>query len=185
MRRCSSRLLWLYLFAVASALPVPAVARGGADDLLTEAAAAAERGDAATILRDVRLHYRRLRSFSASGESVMQLTMFGKDVATPTTFTMRLARPHRYRLNWTQTLPAGGPVSGAAWRSADEPHAYRTAPPGWAVERDDDIALGLGGVSSSDGGGIVQLFFKLGGRSRAGSIGQVHLDGTEPVDGER
>jgi hypothetical protein len=50
------------------------------------------------------------------------------------------------------------------------------------VERDDDIALGLGGVPSSDDGGVAQLFFK--GKSGIGSIGHASLDGTEPVEGE-
>jgi hypothetical protein len=180
MRRCPGRLLGLFVFA--SALPLPALAASGAEDLSSEAAAAAQRGDATTILRDVRFRYHRLRSFSASGESVTQLTLMGKDVATPTTFTMRLARPHRYRITWTQTPPGGPPVSGAAWRSSDAPQAYRTAPAGWAVERDDQFALGLGGVASSGAGGIVQLFFN--GKSQLSSIDKASLDGTEAVEGE-
>ena len=119
MRRYPGPSLLACLLVVATALSARTAEPDGVDDLLREATGAGQRGDAAAILRDVRLRYRRLRSFSATGETVVLVKGLGQEVATPTTFTMLLARPNRYRISWMQTAQAqGAPVlSGAAWRN--------------------------------------------------------------------
>ena len=183
MRRYPGPSLLACLLVVATALSARTAEPDGVDDLLREATGAGQRGDAAAILRDVRLRYRRLRSFSATGETVVLVKGLGQEVATPTTFTMLLARPNRYRISWMQTAQAqGAPVlSGAAWRTAEGPHAYRSAPPGYAVERNDGTALGLGGVPSTGDAGIPSLFFK--GKGGIADIRTPTLEGSEPVEG--
>jgi hypothetical protein len=181
MRRC--RIPWLLasVFVVVSALPVCTAQWDAVDDLLREAAAGAQRGDAAAILRAVRLRYRRLRSFSARGETVVHLKAFGGERAIPTTFTVLLARPDRYRIDWTTSAPPAPPASGAAWRTAEGPHAFRTAPPGWALERDDDIAMGVGGIPAGDAR-IPSLFFK--GKGELADIRTPTLEGSEAIEDE-
>ena len=89
----------------------PGQAVAGRHAFAREARDAARRGDAAGIVEAARAAHRAMSSLAAEGETTMRMRMLGQEQSFASTFSMRLARPNRYRITWTGTT---GPSAGKA-----------------------------------------------------------------------
>jgi hypothetical protein len=168
-------------------LPIVAatsLAEAGVDGARVRAARdGARRGDASAILEATRDHYRAMASFEADGDSTLRMAMLGTDQAAVSKFSMRLGRPHRFRITWTASHPGGFGHTGAAWNAGAGAYNYSNRPATYVAARTDEAALAAAtGVSQGIAADVPALFFE--GKGLVGSLHAPDLEGTEAVDGE-
>jgi hypothetical protein len=143
---------------------------------------AARRGDAAGIVEAARAAHRAMSSLTADGETTTRMSVLGQEQSFGSTFSMRLARPNRYRIAWTGT---GGPMPdqrGAVWNTGSGAFVYVSSGT-YSRALSDEVALttaqGVSGGLTAD----VWAIFSEGGGLLA-DLRAPTLAGTEDVDGE-
>ncbi|TVR48454.1 MAG: hypothetical protein EA425_14500 [Puniceicoccaceae bacterium] len=140
--------------------------------------------DAAAILEHVAQTYRTMESFQAEG-TVTGHTV-GPENITPftTDFTLRLMRPHYYRITWSNR---GLPFSfgGAVWSTGDQPRLFISGPRNvYFTMASHELALaGATGISGGAAHTIPALFLGLDPESPLERIKDPVVEGVEEVNG--
>lgn len=138
----------------------------------------------AEILQKVEQKYEQMTSFSADGKTVSVIDASGLDIsknaaATPKagnakekqeaqskpqilthTFTVKLGRPHHYRIEWTQVVNPGFTNKGAVWNAGDGDFLI-VGDDRYSKMNNQEIALAAAtGVSGGAAHTIPAIFFK-------------------------
>jgi len=169
----------LLLVAAGTTWPAAAAERNHA----REARNAARRGDAGAILQATRDVHRTMPSLESEGETTLRMTMLGSEHSTVLRFSIRLARPNRYRISWTGSGAEGPMPSGAVWNAGGGPYNYMSPPGSYAAAPTDEAALAMAtGMSQGLAYDVATLFFE--GKGRLADLQATTLDGIEVVEGE-
>jgi hypothetical protein len=163
---------------------VPGAAVGSERALAHAAHDAARRGDAFAILAATRDRYREMQALVADGDATIRMTTAGHEKSTTSRFSLRLARPRRYRITWTADGGDGAPTGdGAVWNAGTGAYIYTSVPGAYAPVPSDDDVMGMGtGGSQGVANDLPALFFN--DPSALTELTAPTLDGTEPVEGE-
>jgi outer membrane lipoprotein-sorting protein len=109
------------------------------------------------IIKRAQEKYASLTSYSDEGRTVVDLS--GTTVTT--TFTIRLARPNLYRIDWQQAAPSDATQRGAVW-SAGEGDFLRIGSGAAKRQASQELAMASAtGISSGAAATIPGTFFKL------------------------
>jgi hypothetical protein len=149
-----------------------------------EAWDAARRGDAGGIVEAARAAHRAMSSFEAEGETMVQMTIYGREQSFASRFSIRFARPNRYRISWTSTEGPAGAQRGAVWNAGEGAYTYFSPPGTYASASSDEIALATAaGISQGLTADAWALFFE--GKGVLADLQAPTVDGTEEIEGER
>ncbi|MBI3880405.1 MAG: serine/threonine protein kinase [Verrucomicrobia bacterium] len=122
----------------------------------------AKPASAATeLLRKVDEKYGALSTFSAAGKNISQVTLASG--GTPTTlahtFSLNLARPEFYRVEWTNVIMPGVTMTGAAWSAGDGHKVLMNGKVSTFLNREMSLATATG-LSGGATHTVPSLFFK-------------------------
>src|SRR5713226_4312124 len=136
------------------------------------------------LLRQTQDTYDSLRSYSSAGEVTSTFSPAGLEPQQSThTFTMRLARPKLYRIEWEQRLP-NFLTKGAAWSTGE---GHFVIVPGQARRqqaKDVSTALSMAtGISGGAANTIPGTFFGLG-QSPLKALSDATLGHEETIEGD-
>ena len=151
--------------------------------------AAAQEPDVIQLLKDVGARYAFLRNYSDVGDVLVSSSASGSSGSsaagsfqTRTSFAIRLARPHMYKIAWEQK--AGFFDASGVVRS-DGDSTFLTMQGRTTTPENTELALaGATGVSSGAAGTVPHIFFDLPGNSitameNAALIGQESIEGDD------
>ena len=102
------------------------------------------------VLRQSAETYRSLETYVSEGSVTAELEFGESRMSVETAFAMRLAKPDRFLIVWSQKNPMtpGLEQKGAVWSYGTQPYLYLGALSAYARMSDDCIALaGATGVS--------------------------------------
>lgn len=134
------------------------------------------------IIANVQKKYAGLTSLSVTGRAVSDMDMSGvnaSDVLPPgtqkspelenalqkrqtstTTFTMRLARPNLYRIEWAQVVPSGLTNHGAVWSAGDGDYLVMGDDKKSKLDSQDLALASATGASGGVAGTLPGIFFQ-------------------------
>ena len=156
---------------------------GAAEPGRLEAAAAGRQ-----LLDQVRARYRSAQTYQAKGQAVTVIVMPRSSVETSVhaTFSIKLARPNYYRIEWVQHLAGAATRSGAVWNDGEGPKFYRDAT-GTAMRMESDLTALSAATGDSMGVSysIPMLFFPFNqAPDLLNSLREVEALGTQTIAGE-
>jgi outer membrane lipoprotein-sorting protein len=143
--------------------------------------AEAQAPDAAQLLVDVRAKYASLQSYSAVGDTVAGFTnASGASPEVRSTFTIKLARPQMYRIDWEQRLTS---MKGSVW--SDGESRFVTIADQTSQPADTGTAIAMAtGVSGGAANTIPSIFFNLSANRIPRRSNGVAITGEERIDGD-
>ena len=139
--------------------PAPAQIAPEPTEVQDPAAAARE------LLGQTRALYRSAQNLQAEGKALIIVLdpETGRETSIGATFSMKLARPRYYRVEWTQHPGLGRPQSGAVWNDGDRPRLYLEASGAVSDMESDEMAIAAAtGASMATAHTIPTLFFRFG-----------------------
>jgi outer membrane lipoprotein-sorting protein len=129
---------------------------GGIAAVILWSDVARDRLSPAEIIKRAREKYASLTSYSDEGTTVAALN--GTTITTA--FTIRLARPNLYRIDWEQAVPSGFANKGAVWSSGQGD--FLQIGGGAKKQANQELALASAtGISGGAAATIPGTFFKL------------------------
>jgi hypothetical protein len=160
-----------------------------AASLLACAGAPVQEVAPADILRQAAAAYGSLETYASEGTATTEFEFGGNKASVETTFAMRLAKPKRYLITWSQKSPLlpGMAQAGAVWSDGTQPYLYLGVMSAYAKMNGDTVALGgATGVSGGVAMTIPSLFLPglEGMQSVTLRIANPLLVGTERVGDE-
>lgn len=111
--------------------------------------------------------YEAMETYTSKGVTTMRLEMEQMPLTTTTDFTMKLQRPDRYLVSWSQTnnlMPGMPALKGAIWSDGTQPHLYVSMMNAWTTMREDATAFGAAtGISGGAAFTVPALYLGLFG----------------------
>jgi outer membrane lipoprotein-sorting protein len=158
---------------------VAALAAGGAATVAVSQISDGGKPTVQEIIRQSQDAYAALTSYSDEGETISSI---GTNPVAPHTFTIKLARPNLYRVEWKQDM--GFLVQhGAAW-SAGEGDFVELSDGKRAKHANGEDALSTAaGVSGGASTSVPSMFFQLSGSKLNGAMQLGKRKSDEKIDG--
>ena len=140
------------------------------------------------LLDQVYAQYRSAQTYQASGNAMTVIVMPESNTETSieATFTMKLARPHYYRIEWTQHFEKPATQAGAVWNNGEGPHLYRSSTASLVRMESNQSALSAAtGDSMAIAHIIPTLFFHFDDKPNLlESLEDVDLEGSQTIAGK-
>jgi hypothetical protein len=152
--------------------------------------AEAQTPEVAQLMREVQARYASLQTYSATGDVQTGITadgsspiLGGQSHEIRTTFTIRLARPQMYKIDWEQKMSVFVSVKGAVW--SDGESRFVNVVGQVSQPKDTQTALAMAtGVSSGAANTIPSIFFDLSSNSIAAASKHAMLAGEASIEGD-
>jgi len=146
--------------------------------------AEAQAPDAAQIFRDVQSKYASLQSYSAVGEvvSVVTTETTGPSQQIRHTFTIKLARPQMYRIDWEQNNQFFS-NKGSVWSDGESRYVTLAGQTSQPANTQTALAMATG-VSGGAANTIPAIFLDLPSSGLSRNANGVVLKGEERIDGD-
>jgi len=139
------------------------------------------------VFDQVRTQYQSMKTYSAEGTIVSDVTTRAITTNIRTTFSLKLKKPNLYIITWNQTT-TGMPFSsgGTVWNDGSGPCLYMSVMKTYARIQGDQMALSAAtGISSGAASTIPFLFFAWNNGSEPFSfLEDPQIEGSEPIDGD-
>ena len=145
----------------------------------------AQRLDLEGLIIEVQENYKRLNAYEAEGKTFV-LIKSPSTYRSEGSFSIRLAKPNRYRIVWESEPPYGGKQVGAVWNSGNGPYLYMGIMKASSKMTTDQMALASAtGISGGIAHHIPSRFFSMMGIGYAPiGLDKLKLVKMEKIDGE-
>ena len=146
------------------------------------------RSEARNLLDQVQTQYRSAQTYQAAGNAMTVIVMpeSKTEMSIEATFSMKLARPHYYRIEWAQHLGKAVSKAGAVWNDGVGPRLYRNSTTSSVRMESDRSALSAAtGDSMAIAHIIPMLFFHFDDQPNLlESLQDVDLEGSQTIAGK-